>query len=99
MAWKGFGNVVTFRVYDRFEEAPDDEEYIPRVGDVGTVINIDMGEDCSTGSNQEFYLLKSDGTETTWSPTIDVNDLNYTIITGDFNKKGWYSIAPYIELP
>lgn len=96
MAWKGSGDVTEFRVYGIFEIAPEGETDIPREGDEGTVLIIDMQEDCTTGTNQIFNVLLPDGTETTWSCTINGDNLEYTMPA---LIKGNYKIVPYIEFP
>jgi hypothetical protein len=101
MAWKGYGKTISFKVYDIFEIPPEDATHTPYVGDVGTLIQIDMGEGDLTGwANCKLYVQKSDGTETTWTPEIpDDQYLKYTIVVDDFNQRGEFKITPYGEAP
>ena len=96
MAWKGHGDAVQFRVYGKFEIAPEGEENIPREGDEGTVISVDMQEDCTGVQNPNFAVKKGDGTVDDWTPTASGNKLEYTTVQGDL-VKGNYIIVPYGE--
>lgn len=69
------------------------------VGDIGIIITIDMGEDISTGLNLILYVLKPNGEEVEWTPTIyNTNYLKYTITEDDIDVGGVYYINPYLEL-
>lgn len=70
------------------------------VGDEGTVIEVDMGEDISTATVTKFYVYKPGGTTATWTATIyNSNYLRYTIVTDDLDEAGTYYVQPYLEFP
>ena len=67
------------------------------VGDEGTVVLIDMGEDISAATVTNIYVRKSTG-DVTWAATIyDSNYLRYVIQTGDLDVAGTYYLQPYLE--
>lgn len=68
------------------------------VGDVGTVIKIDMQTDVSAATTTNF-LVRNKGGDATWTATVDSNNdnvLEYTTVTDDFDVAGTYFIQPYI---
>jgi len=68
------------------------------VFDVGTLIEIDMDEDLSTVTDQEFHVQKPDGTEVVWPATIESgNLLTYEIQSGDFDIPGRWIIQPHLK--
>ena len=72
----------------------------PYIGDIGTIIEIDMGEDISFASLVELHVKKSgSGALAKWVGTIYNNNfIRYTTIEGDFDQSGVYLINPYIEI-
>lgn len=79
-------------------------DYYPYVGDVGTIIEIDMGEDLTSWLEADFAfkVKKADDTTATWSAVTvkpgggaNNNILIYTIVEGDFSIDGKYFITPY----
>lgn len=76
---------------------------VPRIGDVGTEILIDMGVAITgaTGLNLEVRKpsYPDTGSEEDWTPTISGTDyLRYVIETGDFDEEGIYEIVPSLTL-
>ena len=68
------------------------------VGDIGTIIEIDMQQDISTATSVALYVKKPDTTEVTWTPTVYNNNyLRYTLVSGDVDIAGVYKIQPYVE--
>ena len=74
------------------------------VGNEGTEIEINMGEDLTTWIEKEFLykVKKGDGSTAIWNEvTVKGGDedgkktLTYKIVKGDFNVAGSYSINPY----
>jgi hypothetical protein len=82
-----------------------DVDYRPYVGDVGTVIEVDMGEDLSSFTTLTFKVLKKyDNTTTTWTAQQKAgggneNIMQYTIVADDFNVPGKYVCQPYGVTP
>lgn len=78
------------------------------LGDVGTIILIDMGENISAATNITLDIIapksyvNSDGSVSdgkTWTPTIEgTNFLKYTIVAGDLDQIGIYKINPKLKL-
>ena len=98
MAWKGSGNAIEFQVYGKFDVVvtEDDNEYVPREGDEGTVLQIDMQEDNTGITNQIFNVLLPDNSTTTWSCAIGANP-NHLEATMPVLVKGIYVVVPYGE--
>jgi hypothetical protein len=72
---------------------------VPRVGDIGTAIIVDMGVDLTGSTDWEFDVRKPSypetGSEDTWVPEIyDGQSLRYIVETGDFDEIGTYEIVP-----
>jgi len=69
------------------------------VGNVGTVIDIDMGQDISGATTTDLYVKKPDGTEATWSGEIyGSNYIRYVIEEDDLNEAGRYYVQPYLVI-
>lgn len=78
------------------------------VGDIGTVILIDMGENISTATGISLKVMgpkssvKTNGTiknGKTWTPSIyGTNYLKYTVLEGDLDLAGDYYINPVLTL-
>ena len=68
------------------------------VGDVGTEIILDCGVDISSATVKNIQVKKPDGTLATWSADIyNTNYLKHTVVTGELDIKGNYSVQSYIE--
>jgi len=79
---------------------------IPYVGDIGTIIKINMGEDLTTWDGDKFLykVKKGDGSTAEWkNVTVEGGSdegkktLVYTTVNGDLNVNGSYFINPYGE--
>lgn len=70
------------------------------IGDIGTLILIDMGEDVSEAVSPVFRVKKPDGTEVEWTAEVGDTDniLQYTIVEGDLDQAGTYAVNPYLTL-
>jgi hypothetical protein len=76
---------------------------LPRVGDVGTDIIIDMGVAITGATNLDFAVRKpsypATGGEESWTPTVyNTNYLLYIVKSGDFDEEGEYEIVPSLTL-
>jgi hypothetical protein len=98
MAWKGSGNVFEFKVYGKFELVviEDTDEYVPREGDDGTILQIDMQEDNSGIDNQVFNVLLPDNTIEEWACTVGANT-NHLESIMPVLVRGNYLVVPYGE--
>jgi hypothetical protein len=69
------------------------------IGNVGTIIDIDMGEDVSQATNLSLSVQKPSGQTVTWIPQIqDTNYLRYVLQAGDVDLAGTYRIQPKLTL-
>ena len=70
------------------------------IGDVGTIIRVDAGQDISTATTLDIKYRKPDGTEATWTGVLDgTNFVRYTTIAGDLDQTGGWQIQLVIALP
>ncbi len=67
------------------------------VGDVGTVISIDLGEDLAAVTSSKFKVVKPDNEYAEWAPAVNGTALEYTLQAGDIPVVGRYAIQPYLE--
>lgn len=69
------------------------------VGDIGTIIEVDCGENISAATGQKFMVKKPDGTQVDWTASIyGTTKLRHTTIAGDLSCAGKYYINPYMTL-
>ena len=70
------------------------------VGEVGKIIDIDMGVDISLASAYELRVRKPDGSEVIWAPAILSGGqiLEYVTETGDLDIAGDWIIQPWLEI-
>lgn len=76
---------------------------VPRIGDIGTEILVDMGVVITGATNLNFAVRKpsypTTGGEEDWTPTVSgTNYLRYLVATGDFDEEGVYEIVPSLTL-
>lgn len=70
------------------------------VGDVGTIITVDCGEDISTATVNNLVIKKPDGTTETWTGSIyNSNYIRYTIQSGDLDQSGVWKVQSVVTLP
>lgn len=71
-----------------------------KVGDYGTLINVDTGADLSTVTVQKIFYKKPDGTIGEWVASISENRyLQYVTLEDDIDIPGIWKIQAYIETP
>jgi hypothetical protein len=69
------------------------------IGDIGTLISVNMGEDISAAEDVVFKVKKPDNTEVEWAAEIGDDDvLEYTVAEGDLDQAGVYYINPHLTL-
>jgi len=82
-----------------------DVDYRPYVDDVGTVIEVAMGEDLTAFTVLKLKVFKKhDNTTDVWTCAQKAgggneNILTYTIVADDFDLPGKYVCQPYGEAP
>lgn len=72
------------------------------VGDFGTIVELDCGEDISDATLHNIVVKKPDDTLVEWVGTIagvGTDKISYTTVTGDFNQQGRYKFQAKIESP
>jgi hypothetical protein len=71
----------------------------PYVGDVGTIIEVDLQEDISQASSYRFKVKKPSGEVVEWAPTIkNTTTLQYVTASGDLNEAGRYDLQVEITI-
>jgi hypothetical protein len=70
------------------------------VGDEGTEILVDVGDDISTATVLKLKVLKPSGEADTWDGTlVGTTIIKYIVQTGDFDESGTYQLQAYVEMP
>jgi hypothetical protein len=70
--------------------------------DVGTIIEVNVGEDVSLATTLELRIRKPNGAVENWTAAKDSlvdTQINYTVVAGDFDQAGEYRLNSYIVLP
>ena len=69
------------------------------LGDIGTEINIDVGEDISAQTELAVLYEKPDGTTGQWTGTISGTEIvQYTTVEDDIDQAGTWRLQAYIKL-
>lgn len=75
-------------------------EQKPYIGDIGTLIEVEVEADLSATAVRRIDVTKPDGTTEQWDAAVKSGDssvLQYTIASGDFDVAGvWYGQV-YVE--
>lgn len=67
------------------------------VGEVGTIILLDTGEDVSDASSVAIKVQKPDGTEATWAGEVYQNNyVKHALQAGDLDQEGAYQLQAYV---
>jgi hypothetical protein len=70
------------------------------VGDIGTEITIDLGEDISAATVMRIDVIKGDKTTAQWAAAASGSTaIQYLTVADDLNVPGVYLLNAYIELP
>jgi len=77
---------------------------VPFVGDTGTRVKLDCGEDISTATVMRVKYEKPDGTDGYWTAALDLSDADtetiyYDTLAADFDQSGRWRLQSYIEMP
>ncbi|UJX41683.1 hypothetical protein K9F62_02995 [Desulfovibrio sp. JY] len=69
------------------------------VGDIGTVIVLDVGQDI-TGATVAMRVKKPDGSIVTWDAVVtdDATGISHTIAAGELNESGIYRVQAVVAL-
>jgi hypothetical protein len=70
------------------------------IGDIGTKLSLDIGENVSTATVKRIYYLKPDGKEGWWAATLETGNLilSYTTKAGDLDVAGSWKLQAYVEM-
>jgi len=69
------------------------------VGDVGTVIIVDLCNDITAATLVALDVVKPDGTQVRWSGSVwETTKIRYVVGPNDLNVAGEYRIQPYLEI-
>jgi hypothetical protein len=70
------------------------------VGDTGTVITLDCGQDISSATVRTIEVRKPDGSTTAWTATASgANSITYTTLAGTFDQAGEWRLQASVTLP
>lgn len=70
------------------------------VGDIGTLVKVDCGQDISDSTVFKILVKKPDKTEHEWDGVLGGTDyIEYNSQAGDFDQAGTYQIQAYIDTP
>lgn len=70
------------------------------VGDTGTVITLDCGQNVSTATARVIYARKPDGTLVTWTASASgTNFIAYTTLEATLDQVGIWKLQAGITLP
>lgn len=69
-------------------------------GDIGTIFEVDVGEDLTSANVTDLKVRKPDGTDHTWVGSVNgsINtQIDYTITVDDLDQNGIYRFQSYVE--
>ncbi len=69
------------------------------VDEIGVPIQLDAGEPITTSTARSVAVLKPDGTEATWSATVEeLNLLQHITAAGDIDQGGTYRVQAMVTI-
>jgi len=69
------------------------------VGEVGTAVILDCGQDITSATNVSIAVKKPDGTKVTWVATVyNTRYLRHITITNDLDQSGLYELQSVLTL-
>lgn len=70
------------------------------VGDTGTVITLDCGQDISAATGRAIEVRKPDGTTATWAADASGTDaISFTTLAGTLDMPGTWRLQAHVTLP
>ena len=70
------------------------------IGDIGTEIVLDLGEDVTAATVRSIVAMKPDYTHVHWTATADgTTAIKNVTQAGDLDTLGVWDIQPYVEMP
>ena len=70
------------------------------VGDYGTEVILEIGEDVSSSTVRKIQYEKPDGSTGQWDASVyNTTFIKYTTIEDDIDQNGFWKFRAYIELP
>lgn len=69
------------------------------IGDTGTVITLDCGQNISAATDRSIEARKPDGTAVTWAAVASGTDsIAYTTLAGDLDADGVWKLQAHVTL-
>lgn len=72
---------------------------IPHVGDIGTLISLDVGESIATATVAKLVVKKPSGATVVWVGSPNATAIEYTVIASDLDEEGDWTVQGYVEMP
>ena len=70
------------------------------VGDTGTVLILDCGQNISAASNRRIRASKPDGTTVIWNAVASgSNSIGYVSVSDTFDQAGYWMMQAIVTLP
>lgn len=71
------------------------------VGDIGTRLMLDCGQDVSSSTVRKIRYLKPDGTSDYWNAQLDngLEAIYYDFVEDDIDLSGTWKFQSYLEMP
>ena len=66
------------------------------VGDTGTVIQLDTGQDLSAATDLKIEVSKPDGTVTSWPADKLGTAMRFTTLASTFDQAGTYKVQAHV---
>ena len=72
----------------------------PFLGDVGTLISIDVQQDISTATEVSIKFKKPNGTTGSWPAYLEgLGAVQYITVQGDLDQVGTWYLQAYVNMP
>lgn len=72
----------------------------PYVGDTGTAIVLDCGQNITAATARTIEVRKPDGSTASWTASASGTDaISYTTLAGDLDQQGQYRLQALVTLP
>ena len=69
-----------------------------QIGDIGTLISIDVGEDVSAATAAEIRYRKPSGASGSWPATVTGQTVRRVTASDDINEKGLWHFQAFVNL-
>lgn len=69
-------------------------------GDIGTKIQVNVGQDITNGNDFRIYYQSPSGVTGYWTATrIDDQTIEYSLLESDMNEAGYWTVQGFVALP